>query len=58
MARKCSADLLDKTKKAWQPLSPTPLSQTELEEIIRNMLDLCRVLLEIDQAASSPDERR
>ena len=45
---KYSTDFLNKTIKAWQPYSPTPLSLNDAREITENMISLFNFLITVD----------
>lgn len=43
-----SPRILNRTQDIWQPLSKTAITEQDAEEALRNMLDLCHVLWEIE----------
>ena len=40
--------LIKRTQEVWQPLSEAAITERDAEEALRNMLDLCHVLWEIE----------
>ena len=45
----CNSELLEKTIRTWQPYSKEPLTIDDAKEIVSNMKEFIRVIIEINK---------
>lgn len=48
MRKPFSTQLIKNTQEAWQPFNETPLTESDAQEILSNILALCDVLWKIE----------